>query len=110
VLRVDLYEFGLYCKIAVLCFHHNYQPLRKHVSTHAQSLLPVSRTQINRLASAHIVHDLLDAPRLVLVALGVIGLKGFFVFHVDTLLQALGALGVVLVGVGFGVVAPDPFG
>jgi hypothetical protein len=74
-LRVNLYEFGLYCKIAVLCFHHNYPMLQKHVNTHAQSLLPISRTQINRLASAHIVHDLLNAPRLILVALGVIGLE-----------------------------------
>jgi hypothetical protein len=84
----------------------------QHVNTRTHSLLslPVSGAQVEGLAGTHVVHDLLDAPGLVLVALGVIGLEGLFVFHVDALLQALGALGVVLVRIGFWVVAPHPLG
>jgi hypothetical protein len=74
------------------------------------NLLPISRTKINRLASAHILHNLLNAPGLILVTLGVVGLERSLVCHVDALLQALGAQSVVFVGVGFGVVRPHPFG
>jgi hypothetical protein len=77
---------------------------------HAHSLLPIPGSQINGLTGAHVVHNLLDAPGLVLVAPGVVGLERIFIFHVDTFLHAFCALGVVLVGVGFWVVAPNPLG
>jgi hypothetical protein len=72
--------------------------------------LPVSRPKINRLTSPHIVHNLLDAPGLVLVARRVVGLERSLVLHVDALLHALGALVVVLICVCLRVVRPHPLG
>lgn len=73
-------------------------------------LLPVTSSKINRLTRPHVIHDLLDAPRLVLVALGVVGLELVFILHVNALLQRLRALLVVLVYVGLRVVRPNPLG
>jgi hypothetical protein len=74
------------------------------------NLLPISWTKVNRLASAHILHNILNAPGLVLIALGIVWLESSLICHVDTLLQALGAESVVLIGVGFGIVRPHPLG
>lgn len=74
------------------------------------NLLPVTRPQINRLARPHIFHDLLDAPWLVSVTLGIIRLKARLVLHLNTLLDAGHSLLIVLVRVGLGVVRPHPFG
>jgi hypothetical protein len=73
-------------------------------------LLPIARSEVNRFASPHVLHDVLNAPGLVLVALGIVGLEGILVFHVYTLLQALSAFCVVLIRIRFGVVRPHPFG
>jgi len=73
-------------------------------------LFPVTSSEINRHARPHVIHDLLNAPRLVLVALGVVGLKLVFILHVDALLQRLRTLLVVLVYVSLRVVRPNPLG
>ena len=89
-------------------------PSKLHASMWAagaqHNSLPITSSQINRLSSPHILHDVFDTPRLEFVSLGVVRLKRIFVLHVHTLLQALGALGVVFVCVSFRVVGPDPFG
>jgi hypothetical protein len=82
---------------------------KKTPSSHAD-LLPISRTEIDWLPRPHVLHDVLDAPGLVLVSLGVIWLKCIFVFHVDAFLQALCAQGVILIRIGFGIVRPYPLG
>lgn len=47
---------------------------------------PVSRAQVNRLALPHIIHDLLNVPRLVLVARRIVRWDAVIVFEWDTLL------------------------
>jgi len=73
-------------------------------------LFPVTSSKINRHARPHVVHDLLNAPWLVFVALRVVRLKFVFILHVNALLQRLRTLLVVLIYVGLGVVRPNPFG
>lgn len=72
------------------------------------TLIPVARAKLERLACSHVVHDLLNVPWLVAVAGGVVGGHTLVVFESDVLLHAVDNVVVVLVGVVFGVVAPDP--
>lgn len=72
--------------------------------------LPISRAEFDRLSCTHILHDFLNTPGFVLVTLRVIRLKSLFILHIDALLQALGALFIVFICVGFRVVRPYPFG
>jgi len=76
----------------------------------SMALLPVPRAKINRFACPHIFHDLLNTPRLVRIALGIIRLKCILVLHVDALHHARRTLLVIFVRVCFGIVAPHPFG
>lgn len=76
----------------------------------AYYLLPVTRTKINSIASSHVIHNLLDAPGLILVALWIIGFKLVFIPHVDALAEGLGALIVVFIRIGFRVMGPHPLG
>lgn len=76
----------------------------------AVRLLPVTRAQFHWPTRTHVIHDLLDTPGLVLVALGVVGLELVLILHVDALFETLCALLVVLVCVRLGIVAPYPLG
>lgn len=47
---------------------------------------PVSRAQVNRLALPHVIHDLLNVPRLILVARRIVWRDTVVVFEWNTLL------------------------
>ena len=72
-------------------------------------LVPVTRSQLNRHSPAHAVHDLINRPRLPLVARRIVGWDSTLV-EADALLHRLDVLGVVLVSVDLWVVVPDPAG
>lgn len=83
--------------------------LQSHASLPSRSkrLVPVTRSQFNRHPLPHAVHNLINRPRLPLVAWREVGRNSALV-EADALLHRLDVLGVVLVGVDLWVVVPDP--
>jgi hypothetical protein len=73
-------------------------------------LLPVTGSKIDRLASSHICHNVLNVPWLVTVARRVVGRNTLIVLVSDTLLHAINDIVVIGVHVVLGIVAPDPLG
>lgn len=69
---------------------------------------PISSPQINLLPFVEILHDVVNAPGLILVSLRIVRRNTVVVFDPESILHCFDALLVVLMREGLSIVLPDP--